>query len=247
MSTTIDDRLWLVLLHSAPEHGGLLVAMARNLEDLQADGHYAAHGFWKRLAESTGLPSARWRNFFSGNQNATPGMIEAAAKLWPEYAFWLATGVTDAINGHVAPANVLTFPERPYNQSVWPNFYFRKEIELNAMLFDRANIDCSDPIKRRSAIVRMRAALGDPAEREVVDIAYALCKTDAYGELQKGSKAREQDRTNAIARAKDSASLSSESTDEADPFSLIDSRTAHQSKWDLFYKPSPSPKKKKSR
>ncbi|PQP07986.1 hypothetical protein C5615_37005 [Burkholderia cepacia] len=31
-------------------------------------------------------------------------MLEALARRWPEYAFWLATGLTDAANGHVSPS-----------------------------------------------------------------------------------------------------------------------------------------------
>lgn len=32
-------------------------------------------------------------------------MIEAAGKEWPEYAFWLTTGISDPDYGHVAPGS----------------------------------------------------------------------------------------------------------------------------------------------
>jgi hypothetical protein len=38
-------------------------------------------------------------------------MIEALARRWPQYAFWLATGLTDAENGHTAPPDAWTSNE----------------------------------------------------------------------------------------------------------------------------------------
>lgn len=221
-------------MQAAPEPLGLMTAMARSLEDLQADGHYATHGFWKRLAESTGVPSARWRNFFSGNQNVTPSMIEAAAKVWPEHAFWLATGVTDAINGHIPPVNVFSFPERLRHQSVWSRFYFRKEIELHQALSDRSQVDYTDPIARRSAALRVPGSSGGG---DVVGAAYELCRTDNYDELRKAWKAREQERASTLAEVTASAERAKDDIDleQGDPFGLLDTRLAHQSQWDQFY------------
>ncbi|MFZ6774563.1 hypothetical protein ACO0LB_17810 [Undibacterium sp. SXout7W] len=51
------------------------------------------HGFYASLTMKTGIESKRWRNFASGAQRPTPDMIEALAKLFPDYAFWLVTGI----------------------------------------------------------------------------------------------------------------------------------------------------------
>lgn len=88
MSTTIEDRVILVL---------------RAAED--------GYGFWKRLEEQTGISAARWRKVFTGQQRPTPDILQALCRLKPEYAFWIATGVTDAENGHKAPQSALAFPE----------------------------------------------------------------------------------------------------------------------------------------
>lgn len=57
----------------------------------------------KELEELTGIPATSWKNILSGKQRPTCHMIESAAKQWPEYAFWLATGLTDSKYGHSAP------------------------------------------------------------------------------------------------------------------------------------------------
>lgn len=95
---TIGDRLKLLLQAKC--------RLGAGRESTAAKPHFAEHGFWLRLAASTSVPSARWRNFFSGNQKVTPPMIDAAAKLWPQHAFWLAAGLVDLDAGHTAPAGV---------------------------------------------------------------------------------------------------------------------------------------------
>lgn len=57
----------------------------------------------KELEEATGVPAANWKNFWTRKQRPTSHMIETAAKRWPQFALWLATGVTDEANGHSAP------------------------------------------------------------------------------------------------------------------------------------------------
>lgn len=57
----------------------------------------------KELEEETGIPSSNWKNVWNGNQRPTAHMIEALCRRWPQYAFWLATGITDEAFGHTAP------------------------------------------------------------------------------------------------------------------------------------------------
>lgn len=51
----------------------------------------------------TDISAERWRRFVRGAMPPAEDMIEAAAQAWPEFAFWLATGLTDPAHGHVAP------------------------------------------------------------------------------------------------------------------------------------------------
>lgn len=57
----------------------------------------------KELEEETGIPAGSWKNVWSRQQRPTAHMIEALARRWPHYAFWLVTGITDEANGHTAP------------------------------------------------------------------------------------------------------------------------------------------------
>ncbi|KAJ3472822.1 hypothetical protein NLI96_g13243 [Meripilus lineatus] len=62
----------------------------------------------KELEEETGIASTNWKNVWTGRQRPTAHMIEALARRWPQYAFWIATGLTDTDNGHTAPTGAWT-------------------------------------------------------------------------------------------------------------------------------------------
>jgi hypothetical protein len=55
------------------------------------------------MAELSGIASDRWSAVFSERQRPTVEMIEAIAKIWPQHAFWLATGIEDSSTGHTNP------------------------------------------------------------------------------------------------------------------------------------------------
>lgn len=57
---------------------------------------------WKELETLTGIPAANWLAAVRNKQRPTADMIEALARAWPQYAFWMVTGVTDARYGHVS-------------------------------------------------------------------------------------------------------------------------------------------------
>lgn len=62
----------------------------------------------KELEEETGIPDRNWKQVWNGKQRPTAHMIEALCRRWPEYAFWVATGITDEKNGHTAPKGAWT-------------------------------------------------------------------------------------------------------------------------------------------
>lgn len=62
---------------------------------------------FKALEELTKISSGTWRTWWNRNSKPSGEMIEAAAKIWPECAFWLATGITDPSHGHVSPDSLL--------------------------------------------------------------------------------------------------------------------------------------------
>jgi hypothetical protein len=38
-------------------------------------------------------------------------MIQVLARMFPQHAFWLSTGITDAANGRIVPLTAQIFPE----------------------------------------------------------------------------------------------------------------------------------------
>jgi hypothetical protein len=66
----------------------------------------------KQLEEETGIPDRNWKQVWSRRQRPTAHMIEALARRWPHYAFWLATGLTDPSAGHTAPGKAWTASQR---------------------------------------------------------------------------------------------------------------------------------------
>src|SRR5437879_1798704 len=67
------------------------------------------------LQKKTGISRTTWQTWWE-KEDAPPGgrLIEAAARLWPEYAFWLATGIVDLEYGHSFPKTLpksVTWPE----------------------------------------------------------------------------------------------------------------------------------------
>lgn len=91
-------------------------------------------GFWSGLEARTAISRKSWNNFFRSKQSSTPAMIEASASLWPQFAFWLVTGITDVVNGHVAPESVRTFPERETVEDEWSTKYFATQLRLRSAL-----------------------------------------------------------------------------------------------------------------
>lgn len=82
------------------------------------------------LQEMSGITRDTWKAVWYGNQRPTADMIQFAARKWPEFAFWLVTGVTDQVHGHRAPENVETYPEPRYAPRNAAAKYFRKQIEM---------------------------------------------------------------------------------------------------------------------
>ncbi|WP_413443982.1 hypothetical protein [Herbaspirillum frisingense] len=64
------------------------------------------------LEEQTGIPRATWQSLYR-RETASPSgeMIQAIGRLFPRYAFWLATGLTDSHYGHTLPRHSKSFPE----------------------------------------------------------------------------------------------------------------------------------------
>ena len=56
-----------------------------------------------QLETLTGIPQATWRSWWKHGVVPSGALVEAVAKQWPEFAYWLATGMTDIDCGHRMP------------------------------------------------------------------------------------------------------------------------------------------------
>jgi hypothetical protein len=75
---------------------------------------------FKALEDETGIGKDSWAAAWHRKQRPTADMIEAIAKRWPDYAFWLACGDTEPERGHIAPANLeISFPVIPGVPQLW--------------------------------------------------------------------------------------------------------------------------------
>lgn len=84
---------------------------------------------FKDLEEKSGVSSEAWRSFWNAKQRASAEMIEAAAQNWPQYAFWLATGIADETYGHRKPGE-FEFPALT-RQVTAAGELFQYQIQLN--------------------------------------------------------------------------------------------------------------------
>ncbi|MBK1889960.1 hypothetical protein Undi14_07910 [Undibacterium sp. 14-3-2] len=60
---------------------------------------------FKELEDLTKIPSGTWRTWWNKESRPSGEMIEAIGQIWPEYAFWLITGIQDSEYGHLRPTD----------------------------------------------------------------------------------------------------------------------------------------------
>lgn len=88
---------------------------------------------WAELEMLSGIPATSWNKAYHGKQRPTADMLQAIARLWPEYIFWLMTGVTDAKHGHVScriSGGKSSFPERAFRRRKAARNYFLQLIDM---------------------------------------------------------------------------------------------------------------------
>lgn len=243
MSTTIEDRFVLILREqisprdaAADEHAESLWTRVRQWWSKPA---FPGRGAWEALQRETGISSQSWRSAYTRRQKPTPAMIQALAQMFPCYAFWLVTGITDGTNGHIAPMTALTFPERLYRESLATNEYFRTSLRLAKRLYEDSGVDLNDE-KQRMYLVERNMPLAHWVGGPLVTNAYELANDPEYKRLVEETwKEREKERKEDLARieGKDRPWKNETKSGRGNPVLGRDSREQHQDPWDLFYIP----------
>lgn len=138
---------------------------------------------FKELEEITGIGVSSWRQVWNERQRPTAEMIEAVGKQWPQYAFWLATGITDPERGHVAPKIIDSYYpvikgiEQPYATEEFRYLINRQKlepIESAAQALRRREIEDSVLTMREKDILpaiyvsyeKVMRELGEPGKSE---------------------------------------------------------------------------------
>lgn len=255
MSTTIEDRVILLLREesqqlSSPnkEDSGFLGRIKSTFADALPKRPY---GFWETLERSTSISAQRWRKAYARRQRPTSDMIESLAQLFPHYAFWLVTGVTDGVNGHTAPRTAQLFPERAYIPTGSSQAYFRAEIALFKKLFQEGNVDVTDDKVRMYAAERTRP-LSRWLDSQLVDAAYQIASSEEYDHLKTLWNRRENERVSLVTyitepdKRPDSAVREKISSSEIRTSKTqgVNSKSKYQNDWELFYEPEDSHKTK---
>ncbi|QHE94251.1 hypothetical protein PI93_005610 [Pandoraea fibrosis] len=120
---------------------------------------------FKELGDVTDVHAATWRSFWI-REGAVPSgaMLEGLAKNWPQYAFWLLTGITDPEAGHVAPPSAADDLIEPDNEeSPIANAYFQHQLARRSNRKERLDLSALEP--DYEAIMKLMGPMAEPKSR----------------------------------------------------------------------------------
>ena len=80
----------------------------------------------------TGVSENTWRTWWKRGGTPSGALVEGVARAWPEYAFWLATGLTDVEYGHRMPPLHISVVGYVSN---YPDWKLKKDRTLAAEYF----------------------------------------------------------------------------------------------------------------
>lgn len=113
------------------------------------------HRRWKHLETLTGVPASAWQNLALGRQQSTAAMVQALGRVYPQFAFWLCTGITDQAHGHTAPPNATTFPESRINARTKASEAFECALDMRSKWYGPGPLPL-DSETQRSLFARWR-------------------------------------------------------------------------------------------
>jgi hypothetical protein len=91
---------------------------------------YPGRGRFRSLAEISTITADSWKGTWHHKQRPTSEMVQFVARTWPQFAFWLCTGITDQRHGHRAPDGVNCYPEQRMTPRVEAEKYFLHAIAM---------------------------------------------------------------------------------------------------------------------
>jgi hypothetical protein len=114
------------------------------------DAETSATRRWKELEDMSQISRHSWQKTYAGDQRPTVQMLECVTATWPQYAFWLMTGITDIPGGHICPTGQDPWPSTPDELVAEPTdepwaYLIRLKEELHERLDDDASASLLDP------------------------------------------------------------------------------------------------------
>lgn len=108
----------------------MVASKSRLAERMKAliDSQTDKRGKFAQLEATTGIQAENWKSFYYARQRPNPDMIEALAQAWPEFAFWLVTGIDDFFSGHTSPPTPESL-KSPFRERDAAKALFQKKIE----------------------------------------------------------------------------------------------------------------------
>jgi hypothetical protein len=104
---------------------------------------------WKTLEELTGITTHSWQKAYLGKQRPTADMLEALAQHWPQYAFWMMTGITHLEAMHRCPIGSPPWPSSLEDQAYFETINdrsFETILEVKKFLREHAGTE-TEPSK----------------------------------------------------------------------------------------------------
>lgn len=107
------------------------------------------HRRFKVLEDLSSISAESWRAFENDRQKPSAEMISTAARLWPDYAYWLASGDTEPERGHIAPKSLkIIYPIICGEPQEWAT----KERLYKQQLLTRQTNDAQELINKENGI-----------------------------------------------------------------------------------------------
>jgi hypothetical protein len=91
------------------------------------------------LENATGIGRKTWQAWFSRSSMPSGNMLEAAGRLWPQYAFWLVTGMTDEDYGHTRPIRSKSLEPRKSTARMRFKEYFEFFAHMQYVMYGDTN------------------------------------------------------------------------------------------------------------
>ena len=131
-------------------------------EQTNSSGRFA----W--LESVTGIGQKTWQAWWTRDSMPSGNMIEAVGRLWPQYAFWLCTGMTDENCGHSRPNMGKGWPEyKKETTRQRTNEYFEYCSHMQHIHYGSQTGDLNfDELKKRLALRQEEIRLLDNFEEK---------------------------------------------------------------------------------